>query len=128
MARPLRRRRPGAVTEVVGTLSPPGPVGVSTGRGWEVELSLCPWRFAPPPGVPLPGGAFGGSTDPGVAQPAPLTVRGPVTAGRLDELRATLPAGATVRVAGAVAGTDRPTLRLEEVVAVEPPDPVLENP
>ena len=108
-------------------VGPGGAEAVSTGRGWELEFTLTPWRRDPPP-KPRPAAelaAAGDDEDPAAApvdrsvQTAPLVVRGPVGPADLDRLRAVAAPGATVRIAAAVAGDEEPWGRLEEVLGRE---------
>ena len=117
-----RFRRPGpkGVTEIVGTVGPAGADAVSTGRGWELEFTLRPWRRDPPPGFPP---APGEDPPPPVdrsEQTTPLVVRGPVGPDELDRLRSLASPGAVVRIAAAIAGEEEPWARLEEVMGAEP--------
>ena len=109
------------MTELLGVVGPGGAGGVSAGKGWELELTLVPWRAAPLAGMP------DGSpqVEPGEVRTDPLIVRGPVETSRLDRLVAELAPGVTVRVAVALARGPEGAVsraRLVEVVGVEPPD------
>ena len=144
---PSRRPPAGSVVELLGVVGPGGARGVSTGRGWELELTVAPWRPAPPAG-PLPdttataAGAAAGAADGGVSlrdpeavRTGPLRVRGPVAPEEVESLVADLTPGRTVRVAAAVVRPEphgdeppaAPWARLDEIVGVEPPDDRLEG-
>ena len=109
-------------------VGPGGAEAVSTGRGWELEFTLNPWRRDPPP-KPRPAAEVAAGSeageDPAAApvdrspQSTPLVVRGPVGPADLDRLRALAAPGATVRIAAAVAGEAEPWGRLEEVLGRE---------
>ena len=105
-------------------VGPGGAEAVSTGRGWELEFTLNPWRRDPPP-KPRPAAEVEAGDEAATVpvdrslQHAPLVVRGPVGPADLDRLRAVAAPGATVRIAAAIAGDEEPWGRLEEVLGRE---------
>ena len=112
---------------MVGVVGPSGAEAVSTGRGWELEFTLNPWRRDPPP-EPRPAAEVAADApgdDPAAApvdratHRTPLVVRGPVGPADLDRLRDLAAPGATVRIAAAVGGDEEPWGRLEEVLGRE---------
>ena len=106
---------------MVGTVGPSGADAVSTGRGWELEFTLNPWRRDPPAvfaAVRAENGDGPVHVDRSV-RTTPLVVRGPVGPDDLDRLRALAAPGATLRIAAAVVGDEEPWGRLEEVLGRE---------
>ena len=117
------------MVELLGVVTDAGASGISTGKGWELEFALAPWRPAPP-AQPIADPPENPLRDAANVRPGPLRVRGPVIPEQLDGLAADLAPGRTVRVAAALSD---PTLehadvwaRLDEVIGVEPPDDRLE--
>ncbi len=117
------------MVELLGVVTGAGAAGISTGKGWELEFALSPWRPAPP-AKPIADPPENPLRDADRVCPGPLRVRGPVIPEQLDGLVADLAVGRTVRVAAALsdpklAGIDL-WAKLDEVIGVEPPDDRLE--
>ncbi|QDT14859.1 hypothetical protein [Alienimonas californiensis] len=122
------------MVELLGVVNDAGATGISTGKGWELEFTLSPWRPAPP-AKPIADPPENPLRDADNVQAEPLRVRGPVVPEQLDGLVADLAPGRTVRVAAAlsdpakVGATGEGTAvwaKLDEVIGVEPPDDRLE--
>ena len=117
------------MVELLGVVGPAGAAGISTGKGWELEFVLFPWRPAPP-AKPIADPPANPLRDAENVHADALRVRGPIAPEQLDGLVADLAPGRTVRVAAALSD---PTLegaevwaKLDEVIGVEPPDDRLE--
>ncbi|MEM9702659.1 MAG: hypothetical protein AAF907_09465 [Planctomycetota bacterium] len=126
-----RTKRPlaGTVVELLGVVTEAGATGISTGKGWELEVFLAPWRPAPP-ARPVSDPPKNPLRDAANVRTTPLRIRGPIRPEDVEALTADLSPGRTVRVAAALSD---PTLagpdvwaKLDEVIGVEPPDDRLE--
>ncbi|MFH5803910.1 hypothetical protein [Alienimonas sp. DA493] len=122
------------MVELLGVVGDAGATGISTGKGWELEFTLNPWRPAPP-ARPIADPPENPLRDADNVQGAPLRVRGPVVPEQLDGLVADLAPGRTVRVAAALSDPAKVEAmsdgadvwaKLDEVIGVEPPDDRLE--
>ncbi|NNJ28156.1 hypothetical protein LzC2_42670 [Planctomycetes bacterium LzC2] len=117
------------MVELLGVVTDAGAAGISTGKGWELEFTLAPWRPAPP-AKPIADPPENPLRDAENVRPEPLRVRGAVIPEELDGLVADLAPGRTVRVAAALSDPSLQGVdvwaKLDEVIGVEPPDDRLE--